>query len=170
VWREIEATPDFWTTLSPLEPAAVPRIHEMAAEYRWEVLFVTQRPETAGETVQRQTQRWLAAHGFELPSVVVIPGSRGRAAAALRLDYLVDDNSKNCVDAISDSHGTKPFLVLREPDAVSERSARKLGIRVVRSVGECLDVLARVSVEGQDDPGILDRIAQRIGWRKPVAP
>jgi hypothetical protein len=155
-------------TLSPLEPGAVARIQEMAVVYGWEVLFVTQRPDTAGDTVQRQTQLWLAAQGFDLPSVVVIPGSRGRAAAALKLDYLIDDSSKNCVDAISDSHGTKPFLVLREPDAVSERSARKLGIRVARSVGECLDVLARVS-EGRHDPGFLDRIAERIGWRKPAA-
>ena len=66
--------------------------------HRWEVFFITQRPFTDGETVQRQTQRWLVAQGFDLPSVLVLRGSRGAAAAALGLDYHVDDRPQNCVD------------------------------------------------------------------------
>ena len=51
-----------------------------------EVFFITQRPATVGQTVQRQTQYWLRQQGFDLPSVLVISGSRGAAAGALRLD------------------------------------------------------------------------------------
>ncbi len=103
VWEAIESTPNFWTTLKPLDERAVPRIHELMLRHRWEVFFITQRPFTAGETVQRQTQRWLVAQGFDLPSVLVLHGSRGTAAAALRLDYHVDDRPQNCIDVSVDS-------------------------------------------------------------------
>ena len=70
-------------------------------QHRWEVFFITQRPATDGDTVQRQTQRWLVEQGFDLPSVLVIAGSRGAAAAALRLDYHVDDSPQNCLDVMA---------------------------------------------------------------------
>ena len=44
-----------------------------ARERRWEVIFLTTRPSTAGELVQLQSQRWLAAHGFQYPSVLRRP-------------------------------------------------------------------------------------------------
>ena len=59
-----------------------------------EFVFITQRPGTAGATVQRQTQRWLVHHGFDMPSVLVIAGSRGAAANALRLTHLIDDTPR----------------------------------------------------------------------------
>ena len=61
IWRQIVATEDFWTTLQPLDPTAVRRIQDLMLRHRWEVVFITQRPATRGDTVQRQTQRWLAA-------------------------------------------------------------------------------------------------------------
>src|SRR5215475_12076565 len=67
VWAVIRETPDFWHTLAPTTPGAVRRIHEMALRHRWDVFFITQRPATEGDTVQRQTQRWLVAQGFDLP-------------------------------------------------------------------------------------------------------
>ena len=116
VWREIRSTPDFWLTLDPVDPAVVARLHERAADRRWETFFVTQRPATAGDTVQRQTQRWLVGQGFALPSVVVHDGSRGRLAAALELDFLVDDTVRHCVDVVSQS-SAKAVLVAPEADA-----------------------------------------------------
>ena len=100
VWRAIEATPDFWTTLKPLEEGAIARLYELTVEQNWEVFFITQRPATAGATVQLQTQRWLIEHGFPTPSVIPLSGARGKCAAALHLDYLVDDMPQNCVDVL----------------------------------------------------------------------
>ena len=91
----------------------------MMLEQHWEVFFITQRPATRGETVQRQTQRWLVAQGFDLPSVLVIAGSRGAAAGALRLDYHVDDLAQNCVDVLSD-------LGTPDPDRAARRERRQL--------------------------------------------
>ena len=70
VWRTIEATPDFWTTLKPLEDGAVKRLYQLTGEHNWEVFFITQRPATAGGTVQMQTHKWLVEHGFQTPSVI----------------------------------------------------------------------------------------------------
>lgn len=163
VWQAIRATSDFWTTLQPTDPGAVKRIHEMMLRHRWEVFFITQRPATDGETVQRQTQKWLVAQGFDLPSVIVIHGSRGAAAGALKLDYHVDDSPTNCVDVKSES-GAKPILVVPDGDQVTLASARKLGIGSARSIGEGLDILEQAT-KVQSQPKLLGRLAALVGWR-----
>ena len=66
-----------------IEPGAVGHLATLARERRWEVIFPTKRPESGGDTVQLQTQRWLEAKGFMLPSVFVVQGSRGLVADAL---------------------------------------------------------------------------------------
>jgi hypothetical protein len=163
VWQAIQATPDFWTTLQPIDPAAVRRIHQMMLSHGWEVFFITQRPFTEGETVQRQTQRWLVAHGFDLPSVLVLAGSRGAAAGALRLDYLVDDSAQNCLDVLADSRA-KPLLIVPDGDDPTVMSARKLGIGTARSIGDCLDILEKATA-ARTQPGLLQRLASFVGWR-----
>jgi uncharacterized protein len=165
IWSAIHDTPDFWTTLRPHDPDAVRRIHDMMIRYGWEVFFITQRPSTLGETVQRQTQRWLHRQGFDLPSVLVISGSRGAAAGALRLDYHVDDSPQNCLDVVSDSRA-RPILIVPEPDAVTENSAKRLRIAVTRSIGDALDALERVASGGRDEtPRLLNKLSRMVGWK-----
>jgi hypothetical protein len=163
VWAAIEATPNFWSSLKPIDPAAVPRIREMMLRYGWEVFFITQRPKTAGDTVQRQTQRWLVEQGFDWPSVLVMPGSRGKAAGALHLDYLVDDSPQNCVDVISDSKA-RALLIVRDKDERLEASARRLGIGVASSIANGLDILEQAA-ENRNQPSMLDKLARLVGWR-----
>jgi hypothetical protein len=163
VWEAIESIPDFWTTLRPLDPRAVRRIHELMVRHRWEVFFITQRPFTAGETVQRQTQRWLVAQGFDLPSVLVLHGSRGTAAAALRLDYHVDDRPQNCIDVSADSEA-KTILIVPATNHAAIASARKLGIGVAHSVSDALDVLDQATL-AQTNPSLFSRIARMVGWK-----
>ena len=163
IWREIAATDDFWTTLRPTDPAALRRIHDLMLRHRWEVFFITQRPATQGDTVQRQTQRWLVAQGFDLPSVLVIAGSRGAAAGALRLDYLVDDSATNCLDVLSDS-SARPILIVGAPDSPTARRARSLGIGVAGSIRDAIDLLEQMSAAGQK-PGFVERLAAAVGWQ-----
>src|SRR5262245_24655283 len=131
VWDRIRATTNFWTTLKPIEPDAIRHLHSLMMRHQWEVVFITQRPATAGETVQRQTQRWLIEQGFDVPSVLVIAGSRGAAIHTLRLTHHVDDSPQNCVDVKSDS-SAMPILVSRADDPTA-RQARKLGMGVAAS-------------------------------------
>ena len=163
IWKEIQAIPDFWTTLKPTEDGAVRRIHALMLQHGWEVFFITQRPATAGETVQRQSQRWLRDQGFDLPSVLVIGGSRGAAAAALRLSYHVDDSPQNCIDVRRDSTA-RPLLIVPDDDAATVRSARKLGVGVAPSLMACLDILEQATA-AQSEPGLLERLAAMVGWR-----
>lgn len=162
VWQTIQATPDFWTTLKPLGDGSVRRIHEMMLRHRWEVFFITQRPATEGDTVQRQTQHWLVDQGFDLPSVLVIHGSRGGAAAALRLDYHVDDSPNNCID-IKGASAARPLLIADPADEAATMIARRLGIGTAASIGDALRILEDVSLT-YTQPTLLDRLARLVGW------
>jgi hypothetical protein len=163
VWQAIRSTPDFWKGLKPIEPDAVRRLYTLALEHRWEVFFVTQRPATLGDSVQRQTQHWLHAQGFDMPSVLVLKGSRGRVAASLSLDYYVDDNAANCVDLTADAH-SRSILIVDDDDATTLASARRLGIATARNIGGALDVIESASVTPQQ-PRVLRQLAHLVGWR-----
>ncbi len=141
VWREICVTENFWETLAETEAGAVARLAGLADERGWEIVFLTQRPPTSGDTVQRQSQRWLAALGFAYPSVCVVDRSRGSVAAALGLDLVVDDRPENCLAVVTDSQA-KAVLIWRGDQQHAAPNARRLGIEVVGSIGECLDNLA----------------------------
>jgi phosphoglycolate phosphatase-like HAD superfamily hydrolase len=162
VWRTIADTPDFWLLLDPLDPHAVHRIHQLMLQHRWEVFFITQRPPTLGETVQRQTQRWLVKQGFELPSVLVIPESRGAAAGALKLDYHVDDSPKHCIDVISESRA-KPILIGDSRDQKLTANAARLGIATAISIAQAVDMLEEATAR-HAQPGVLGRLAHLAGW------
>jgi hypothetical protein len=162
VWAEIRRTPDFWVGVEPTVPGAAARIHALMLRHRWEVFFITQRPATEGDTVQRQTQRWLVSQGFDLPSVLVIAGSRGAAAASLRLDYHVDDSPQNCLDVMA-AASARAVLISHGSDQMIA-TARKLGIAIAPSIDGCLDLLDKVS-DAHANPSLLKRLATMVGWR-----
>ena len=140
----------------------VRRVQKLAHELRWDVLFVTQRPGTAGRTQQLQTQHWLKRRGFEYPSVYTTMGSRGAIAAALTLDAHIDDRLQNCMDVAAESKAW-PILVWRDADSFDRigAGARNLGIAVVRTVAEALDRIEqadRADARGAEAPRLLDRL------------
>lgn len=163
VWQAIEATPNFWTTLKPLEDGAVGRLYQLTGELNWEVFFITQRPATAGGTVQWQTHTWLVEQGFGTPSVIPLSGGRGKAASALRLDYLVDDTPQNCVDVLTDS-STRAILLLDSDDPLAESSARRLGIGVAHSAHEGLDLLVQATA-ARANPTLFEKLRKMVGWK-----
>ena len=144
LWRHVGTLDNFWQSLREIEPGAVKRLAAVAAAHRWEVIFLTKRPASACATAQVQSQRWLVSKGFERPSVYVVQGSRGLIAAALELDVVVDDRHENCYDVVVDS-GARAILVWRGQGEQFSAAAERLGVEVVRTVGECLDVLSRPS-------------------------
>jgi hypothetical protein len=162
LWECVGQIDGFWRGLSEIEPGAVARLASAAEAHRWEVLFVTQRPEGAGDTAQRQTQQWLRAHGFELPSVYVMNGSRGRLAAALSLDALIDDRPDNCLDLVTDSEA-RAILVWRDGPASIPPGARRVGITVVYSFEEALGQLEKMTIAREKPRGLLGRIRGAIG-------
>ena len=168
LWRHVESIENFWESLSEIEPGAVARLATLAADRRWEIIFLTKRPRSAGATSQVQTQRWLQANGFPLPSVFVVQGSRGRIADSLDLDFVIDDRPENCLDVVVDSKA-RVVLVWREDERLLPPAVRRLGIGVAKSVGECLDVLIQIDSPPQERTGVVDRVKRLLGLKTETA-
>jgi hypothetical protein len=166
VWDRVKTIENFWNTLPELEPGIVARIADVAARRRWEVIFLTTRPVVAGDTVQIQSQRWLEAHGFPLPSVFVVQRSRGKIADALQLDAVVDDRPENCLDVAVESKA-KPILVWSVDPKLVPRGAERLGVRAVGSIGEALSVLEALD-DQQSESGVVRSIKKLFGKETPV--
>ena len=162
IWKQIAAREDFWESLTEIESGAIARLAAIADERKWEVLFVTSRPRSAGRTVQRQTQRWLARMGFPMPSVFVMHGSRGRLASALDLDVVVDDRPDNCLDVVLESKAGA-VLIWRGPQESVPISSRRLGIAVAPTVADCLETL--IEADKEQDGSLLDRLRTLFGLR-----
>jgi len=167
LWRHIESIEGFWETLAEIEPGAVARLARAATETPWEVIFLTKRPASAGATAQVQTQRWLMAKGFPLPSVYVVQGSRGRIADALGLDFVVDDRPENCLDVVLDSKA-RAILVWREDEKNLPPAARRLGIGVVKSVEDCINILTQLDAPAEERPGVVKRVLRLLGLKEPA--
>jgi hypothetical protein len=163
LWTHVENTKDFWMSLTETEPGIVARIATAARARRWEVIFITTRPATPGDTTQRQTQRWLEAHGFSRPSVFVVTNSRGKVADALTLDAVVDDHLENAVDVAVQSNAKSILVRDGDAEAVPPHAVR-LGVTVVSGVSEALAVLERLD-EIRRKPGMLKSIKQMLTLR-----
>ncbi len=157
LWQRVASKLNFWEGLAETEPGIVARLAQVADARRWDVLFVTQRPPTRGATVQKQTQAWLRRHGFDCPSVFTTRGSRGAIAAALHLDVVVDDRFQGCSDVAGESVA-RAILVGRHADDRVRTRANRLGITVVQSVGECLDLLERAGEGRPASTGLVSRL------------
>jgi hypothetical protein len=164
LWNSVQSTENFWETLDETEPGGVSRLAALAAERRWETIFLTTRPETAGDGAQLQTQRWLIARGFPCPSVFVVRRSRGAIAAALELDVVVDDRPENCLDVVSDSTARAVLTWRRTTDAPGIVLNRGR-IDLVRGLSESLDLLTEIDSSRRRRPSGLSSLLQTWGVR-----
>jgi hypothetical protein len=168
LWKAVAERTNFWETLDELEPGALARLYRLVQERRWELIFLTSRPETKGDTAQAQSYRWLKSKGYETPSVFVVHGSRGKIASALALDVLVDDRPENCLDVAIDS-GARPILVWRGEEGKVPGSARQLGIGAVSSIAEVLDILENLNRQESGAGGMVDRLRGMLGLKPKAA-
>jgi hypothetical protein len=166
LWEHVESIENFWQTLGECEPGIVERLGRLASERRWEIIFLTKRPEGAGATAQLQTQLWLESRGFHLPSVYVVQGSRGRIAAALGLDVVVDDRPENCLDVAVECQA-RAILIWRDGAGQLPAAAQRLGIGVVKTVADCLDILTQLD-SSREQPGMLSRVKRLLGLKEPA--
>jgi hypothetical protein len=165
LWHHVRSVEDFWQSLTEIESGSIARLAQLAHERRWEIIFLTKRPQTAGATAQVQSQRWLESKGFSLPSLFVVQGSRGRIASALSLDVVVDDRPENCFDVVADSNA-KPILVWRDSPKALPTAAQRLGIGIVGSVEECLNLLAAADASSSEEASIFSRLKRLFGAKE----
>jgi len=161
LWDHVKKIENFWSTLPELEPGIIARIAKAAVERRWEVIFLTTRPSTAGELVQMQSQRWLAAHGFQFPSVYVVQRSRGKIADALALDAFVDDRPENCLDIAVESKA-KVILVWHGNLADVPAGAKRLGVQPVLTISEAMLLLEKLD-DVRSKPGFMRSLKRALG-------
>ena len=164
LWSEVKRLDNFWETLAETEPGIIRRLADVAGARRWEVMFLTSRPKTAGDPVQVQSQRWLRALGFNLPSLFVVSTSRGKIASSLELDVVVDDRPENCLDIAIDSRARAILIWRGDQDAVPA-SARRLGIGGVPSVNACLDLLVQADSADSGQTSLVDRLKRLLGLK-----
>jgi hypothetical protein len=162
IWSEICAQTDFWETLEEIEDGAIARLAALADAQRWEVVFLTSRPRTAGRLVQRQSQRWLERKGFPLPSVYVVHKSRGKIADALALDVVIDDRPENCLDVALESKA-RAVLVWRNSAASAPGATRRLGIGIVPTVAACFDLLVEAERVQDASSDLVQRLKRLLG-------
>ena len=161
LWDHVKKIQNFWLTLPELEPGIIARIAKSARERRWEVIFLTTRPSTAGDLVQLQSQQWLATHGFQHPSVFVVQRSRGKIADALQLDAFVDDRPENCVDIAVES---KARVILIWPGDLKDvpAGAKRLGVRPVNTISEAMGLLEQLD-DMQNNPSLMRSLKRAFG-------
>ena len=164
LWRHVGGIENFWESLDEHEPGAVARLAEISSERRWEIIFLTKRPQTAGATSQIQSQRWLASKGFPMPSVYVVQGSRGLIGKALGLDAVIDDRPENCLDVMLESKA-RALLVWRYDDAQLPQATRRLGIEVLTSVNDAFDSLLRTDGAEPHGKTMVGRVKELFGMK-----
>ena len=50
LWRAVATRVNFWETLDEIEPGSLARLFRLMQERKWEIIFLTSRPETSGAT------------------------------------------------------------------------------------------------------------------------
>lgn len=165
LWDHVKKIDNFWTMLPELEPGIIARIAKIATERQWEIIFLTTRPSTAGEITQLQSQRWLDAHGFRYPSVMVVQHSRGKIADALHLDAFVDDRPENCLDIAVESKA-KVILLWHGHLKDVPAGAKRLGVRPVTTISEALALLEQLD-DIRKQPGIVRSLKRAFGREDP---
>lgn len=164
IWKAVGEQENWWETLEEIERGSLARLYRLIKDRKWELIFVTSRPETKGDTAQAQSYRWLMSKGYETPSVFVVHGSRGKIAASLALDILVDDRPENCLDVALESKA-RAILVWRGDEGKVPTSARQLGIGAVGSIRECLEILESLDRSEEEGLGLFDRLKRRLGLK-----
>lgn len=117
VWVAVAKTENFWVNL-PMESGASSRSLQ-ALDRQHNLSFITARVQCNGDTVRNQSCCWLEDKGVKYPQVLVAY-DKGALAAALKLDYFIDDRPKNvleiknavptCTTYIKDSSHNQPFV------------------------------------------------------------
>jgi len=95
-----------------------------------------------------------------------VQGSRGRIAAALGLDVVVDDRPENCLDVAVECQA-RAILIWRDGAGQLPAAAQRLGIGVVKTVADCLDILTQLD-SSREQPGMLSRVKRLLGLKEPA--
>lgn len=136
VWRRIREEHNFWTNLKRVEGVNVNALDPLADH---KLYFITSRVPTIGNSVEYQTAQWLLfALAQEFPTVIVTD-KKGPVAAALELDYFIDDRPKNCNEVKDHRPACNVFMKSTAHNA----GQTYRGINRVRDVNEFVEEIKK---------------------------
>src|SRR5712692_1749492 len=93
---------------------------------------------------------------------------RGSTMSRSERTTIVVDRPENCLDVVVDSKA-RAILVWREDEKQLPAAARRLGIGVVKSVAECLDILTELDSKERAQPTVVDRVMRLLGLKEPAS-
>lgn len=95
-WTKVKSVYDFWTDLEVEDGVSKDRLSALAWQH--ELFFITARVASKGASVQWQSSWWVEHNIGILYPTVLVSYDKGPLAAALKLDYFIDDRPKNCLE------------------------------------------------------------------------
>lgn len=107
VWRQIKNTDDWFLLVPKPFPGVVNYLQDLTAKH--EVYFITSRSKTSGYSPQEQSELYLQSLGVPIPTVIANK-NKGLVAAALELDYFIDDYVENVKLVMEKSPKTKVYI------------------------------------------------------------
>lgn len=108
IWDKIKNTRNFWLNLDRAKGVTSQNMRALAKLH--DLVFITARVPSKGFSVQQQSAAWLSLNlGLKYPTVIE-ESNKGPIAAALHLDYFVDDRPKNCLEIKAAVPSCKCFL------------------------------------------------------------
>lgn len=102
VWNDIMQRGAFWGHL-PILPGvrkSLRILQELEAKGVARLVFITARPEVAGNLTYRETVNWLRQVAFVNDPYVIIAHDKGAVARAVGLTHFIDDKFQNCVEVL----------------------------------------------------------------------
>ena len=106
-WEIAGDTPNFHMSLPLMPDLTDTALLELGAHT---LVFVTTRRPSVGLSIEHQTARWMGYRfGLKYPQICLTK-NKGMVAAALELDFFIDDYHKNLWSVYEQSPQTKLFL------------------------------------------------------------
>ncbi len=106
MWEDIKRDNWFWENL-PTFDYTIKAGRDLGHMWEDDLYYITSRP---GIRAKAQTESWLMSIGITWPTVLICNRGKGEVAAALDLDYYIDDKIENCNDVKHFSPSTRVYL------------------------------------------------------------
>jgi hypothetical protein len=135
-WDVIHSNPEFWERLHLTIDLPIWErfINEIGKNPQLDTYFLTTRKNTGQVSAAQQTWRWLYDMGWPHPHVIA-DKEKGAICNTLRIEYMIDDSGRNCLDIVEKSPNTKIYML----DCLHNQKIEHSKIRRIYSVNEYID-------------------------------
>lgn len=140
-WDIIDATPNFWESLTPTEDIVTMAMffHEHA-DIDADIYFITARKDGVGRSTRHQSENWLKEYlGQPKQTITVLPTNSGMDKVdvlhSMHIDCSIDDHTPTIVNAKTLKPNHKAYL-LNKP---WNQDGKFYGLTIVHSLAEFFD-------------------------------